>query len=53
MLWSEVKLATMQKMFAADGGNIPTDESTKDYLAGMPQAANEALLELSKAGKLL
>lgn len=53
MLWSELKLATMQKMFAADGGNIPTDESTKDYLAGMPQAANEALLELSKAGKFI
>ena len=36
MTWKDVKLATLQKMFAADGSTIPTDESTTDYLAGMP-----------------
>ena len=43
MTWKDVKLATLQKMFSADGGTLVEDETTKDYLAGMPQAANEAL----------
>ncbi|MDD7418316.1 MAG: hypothetical protein PUK46_02375 [Ruminococcus sp.] len=51
MTWKDVKLATLQKMFAADGSIIPTDESTTDYLAGMPMVANEALERLSTAGK--
>ena len=53
MTWKDVKLATLQKMFAADGSNIPTDESTTDYLAGMPYVANEALQRLSTAGKFI
>ena len=44
MTWKDIKLATLQKMFSADGSNIPNDDSTKDYLAGMPYAANEGLL---------
>nr|DAG28832.1 MAG TPA: hypothetical protein [Bacteriophage sp.] len=51
MTWKDVKLATLQKMFAADGTTIPTDESTTDYLAGMPMVANEALKRLTTAGK--
>ena len=35
MIWKDVKLATLQKMFAAEGSAIPTDESVKDYIAGM------------------
>ena len=53
MTWKDVKLATLQKMFAADGIAIPTDESTTDYLAGMPMVANEALERLSTVGKAI
>lgn len=53
MNWKDVKLATLQKMFAAEGAEIPTDESTADYLAGMPYVANEALQRLSTAGKFI
>ncbi len=53
MTWKEIKLATLQKMFAAEGSTIPSDESTVDYLAGMPQAANEGLQLLSTAGKFI
>ena len=53
MTWKDVKLATLQKMFAADGSEIPTDGSVTDYIAGMPYAANEALQRLSTAGKFI
>lgn len=53
MKWKDIKLATLQKMFAADGNTIPTDESTTDYLAGMPQVCNEALSILSRVGKFI
>lgn len=53
MTWKEIKLATLQKMFAAEGNNIPSDESVTDYIAGMPQAANEALQLLSTANKFI
>lgn len=51
--WGDIKLATLQKMFAADGSSIVTDESTKDYIAGMPYAANEGLVRLATAGKFI
>lgn len=51
--WKDIKLATLQKMFAADGSEIVVDESTEDYIAGMPYAANEGLLRLVTAGKFL
>lgn len=51
--WKDIRLATLQKMFAADGSNITNDESTKDYLAGMPHVANEGLQLLSTAGKFI
>ena len=53
MTWEELKLATIQKMFSANGSTIPTDDSTRDYLAAMPQVANEGILMLSTAGKFL
>lgn len=43
MTWKDIKLAALQKMFSAEGSNIPADDSTRDYLAGMPYAANECL----------
>lgn len=51
--WFDIKLATLQKMFAADGSTIIKDESTKDYIAGMPYVANEGLQLLSTAGKFI
>lgn len=51
--WKDIKLATLQKMYAADGEEIVEDESTKDYIAGMPYAANEGLQRLSTAGKFI
>lgn len=53
MTWKDIKLATLQKMFAADGTEIPSDDAAKEYLAGMPQVANEALQILSTAGKYI
>lgn len=51
--WKDLKLATLQKMFAADGTTIPTDESTSDYIAGMPFVANEALQMIATAGRFI
>ena len=53
MTWKEIKIATLQKMNAADGNDIPTDNSAVDYLAAMPQACNEALQLLSTANKFI
>lgn len=53
MTWKDIKLAALQKMFAAEGSIIPTDESTNDYIAGMPQVCNEALSILSRVGKFI
>ena len=44
MTWKDIKLITLQKMFSADGNNLVNDDSTKDYIAGMPHVANEGLL---------
>lgn len=51
--WYDIKLATMQKMFSAEGDTYPVDESTVDYVAAMPAACNEALQLLSTAGKFI
>lgn len=54
MTWYDVKLATLQKMFASDGTDISTpDEATKEYINAMPQAANEAVEMLCTAGRYL
>ena len=53
MTWKDIKVATLQKMYAADGNDIPTDGSADDYLAGMPYVANEALAMLATAGRYL
>ena len=53
MIWRDVKLATLQKMFASDGSTIPSDESTNDYISAMPYVANEGIQMLATAGKYL
>lgn len=52
--WFDIKLATLQKMFAAsEKDRIVVDESTKDYIYAMPYTANEGLQLLSTAGKFI
>ena len=50
--WGDLKLAVLQKMFAADE-TLVVDESTQGYLAAMPQCANEGLAMLATAGKFI
>jgi len=50
--WYDLKLAVLQKMFAADD-QILQDESTLGYLAAMPHCANEGLSLLATAGKFI
>lgn len=53
--WGDIKLRTLQKMFATNNGSttIPTDNSTREYISAMPGAANEALQLLATAGKFI
>ncbi len=51
--WGEIKLATLQKMFASKGTTINVDSSTEEYIHSMPQACNEALQMLATAGKFI
>ena len=54
MTWKDVKLATLQKMFSAEGLVInEADDGLREYLNAMPQAANEGLQLLCTAGKYL
>lgn len=50
--WYDLKLATLQKMFAADD-RIIADESTLGYISAMPHCANEGLSMLATAGKFI
>ena len=50
--WYDLKLAVLQKMFAADD-TIVNDESTLGYIAAMPHCANEGLALLATAGKFI
>lgn len=51
MLWKEIQLTALQKMFAAEGESIQyTDSTQREYLAAMPAAANEAVQLLLAAG---
>ena len=51
--WLDIKLRTMQKMFATSGNTIPNDQASVEYVAAMPGACNEALQSLSTAGKFI
>lgn len=50
--WYDLKLAVLQKMFAADN-QIVVDESSTGYIAAMPHCANEGLALLATAGKFI
>jgi len=51
--WGDIKIATLQKMFAITGDTLVSNTSTLPYIKSMPQVANEALQILSTAGKYL
>jgi hypothetical protein len=50
--WYDLKLAVLQKMFAADN-TVVVDESTSGYIYAMPHCANEGLALLATAGKFI
>ena len=50
--WYDLKLATLQKMFAVED-RVIKDESTSGYLGAMPHVANEGLALLATAGKFI
>lgn len=43
MTWSELKLVTLQKVFAISDGKLKEDDTTREYLTAMGGAAREAL----------
>lgn len=49
MTWKEVKLATLQKLYAWNSDGSLEDELNNEYLEAMAQAANEATLALWNA----
>lgn len=54
MTWKDIKLATLQKCFSAEGRTInESDEAVTEYLNAMPQAANEALAMLCTSRRYL
>ena len=49
--WGELRLAALQKLFSAEGDSInQADSVVREYLAAMPQAANEAVQRLCAEG---
>lgn len=50
MTWAELKIVTLQKVFAITDGKLRDDDTTQEYLTAMPGAANEALALLSTEG---
>lgn len=51
MTWGELKMVTLQKIFAITGDKIVTDDTTNPYIKSMPQVANEALQQLTLNGR--
>lgn len=51
--WEELKIFTLQKIFAITGDALIDNTTTSPYLKSMPQVANEALQLLSTAGKYI
>ncbi|MCL2837918.1 MAG: hypothetical protein FWE04_02475 [Oscillospiraceae bacterium] len=43
LTWYDIKLITLQKMFALNGDRIVEDDTTMPYLSAMPYTCNEGL----------
>lgn len=50
MTWGELKLVTLQKVFAISDGKLKEDDTTREYLTAMGGAAREALALLRNEG---
>lgn len=53
MNWGECQIAALQKMFLINTNSLEVNDSTKPYLAAMPQAANEALRMITTVGRFV
>lgn len=53
MNWGECQIAALQKMFLINTNSLEINDSTKPYLAAMPQAANEALRMIATVGRFV
>lgn len=53
MTWGDLKIFTLQKIFAITGDTLLTNSTTSPYLKSMPAVANEALQLLATAGKYI
>lgn len=53
MTWDDLKIFTLQKIFAITGDTLVDNSTTSPYLKSMPAIANEALQLLSTAGKYI
>lgn len=53
MTWKDLKILTLQKVFAINDGRLKEDDTTREYLTAMPGAANEGLELLVTAGRFL
>ena len=53
MTWDDLKIFTLQKIFAITGDTLVDNSTTSPYLKSMPAVANEALQLLSTAGKYI
>lgn len=53
MTWDDLKIFTLQKIFAVTGDTLVDNSTTSPYLKSMPAIANEALQLLSTAGKYI
>lgn len=51
MNYLELKIAVLQKMFAITGAEVVNDDTTRPYLASLPQAANEGIDLIVQSGR--
>lgn len=51
MTYLELKIAVLQKMFAITGSEVVSDDTTRPYLASLPQAANEGIDLIVQSGR--
>ena len=53
MTWADLKIFTLQKIYAITGDTLVDNSTTSPYIKSMPAVANEALQLLSTAGKYI
>lgn len=51
--WDEIRVVALQKMYLIEGSTIEENDGTKQYLAAMPGAYNEAVELLSTTNRFI